>query len=593
MNHTKKNMKALVVIALTFVLLLNAFMPIAVQGSDRDVSSEYQYYSVKAGDTLTRIAKNNGVTVSDIMTANKLSNADRITAGQVLKVPLSSASAQGNGLNSTRVSMTLKDANIQDVISAIALNAGYTVVMEKSAQGNNETVSVNLEEMSSLKAIDAVTRLVGLTYLKNGNTLMIGTPEGLNSTFVDKTALTKITLDYISAEALQAQMSALGLSNVQMVATNNKDEFYISGYPKELAKVADLKNLLDVSSNIMAGGSTIPSHVTALELTHIDASEFNGFLGELGLSQGIVLGSRPYTLYVYVTGKNLSDIKTIQKLVDRPLSGANLQHNGAAKPDTSVPDTTVPQEPTTVPNGTVTPPVLVPDTTAPVEPTPAPVEPEVPVLDKVTLTNINRKEAENILASFPLEVKIYGPEKCAKALWLAGTRMDVDAAIEKIQEFDTPDYAAQLLTGDTSFFFHDLTNCTAEEMLDRLGYLQLDGVTFRPNGNGTLVKSLVVYCPSYMKEHVENLLDEMDVVNVSAQQTNYVVEANADQANAKKRIDILKSLYPELNDGSKYAFSYNTIPDKEGNEKCITYVKTSAEGVSYIRALLAEMDSAN
>jgi len=43
-------------------------------------------YRVQAGDTLTSIARRNGTTVSQIMRLNNLSNANRISVGEVLKV---------------------------------------------------------------------------------------------------------------------------------------------------------------------------------------------------------------------------------------------------------------------------------------------------------------------------------------------------------------------------------------------------------------------------------------------------------------------------------------------------------------------------
>ena len=407
MNSSKKTLKAVLVFVLAVLLLSNAVLPMSVMGSDNDGAADYQYYAVKSGDTLTRIAKNYGVTISDIMTANDLSNADRIYTGQILKVPLSSASGAGSSLVSSRISLNVADANIKDVLSAIALNAGYTIIMEDPS--TDATVTATLEEMSPLKAIDYVTRFVDMTYLKDGNTIMVGTAEALNSTFVDKTVLSKITLKYISAEALQTQMSSLGLSNVQIVSTNNKDEFYISGYPKELAKVSELVRLLDVSSNIMAGGGLITSNFSAMELKYITAEEFNGLLGNLGLSQGIVLASRPYTLYVYVTGANLTDIRTIKNIVDKPLSGANLNATtttpSGGSNDVTVPATTAPQQTqpaTTTQGGTSS------GGTTSSEPT---------ILREIQLSVIDRKAAEEILQSFPLEIQVYGPEKMTKKIW--------------------------------------------------------------------------------------------------------------------------------------------------------------------------------
>lgn len=577
MKSSKKSLKAALVFVLALILLTNAVLPMAVVGSDNDASAEYQYYSVKAGDTLTRIAKNYGVTVSDLMTANDLSNADKIYTGQIIKVPLSSASAKGNTLVSSRISMTVVNADIEDVLSAIALNAGYYIIME---EGSTQTVTVTLQEMSALKAIDYVTRLVGMTFLKDGNTIYVGTADALNSTFVDKTVLTKIHLDYISAEGLQTQMSALGLSNVQIVSTNNKDEFYISGYPKELAKVSELIKLLDVSSNIMAGGGMIASNFTPLELEYITAEEFNGLLGNLGLSTGIVLSSRPYTLYVYVSGANLTDIKTIQRIVDKPLTGANLAAQGTTAPAAGE-DVTI-TEPSTEPTtGTPT----EPTTGTPSDPTTPTEEPLV--LREVELTVIDRSAAVEILNSFPLTITVYGPEKMTKKLWIAGTQDQVDQAEAYIRQFDNADYAASVLN-DKRFFAYELQNCTAAEMLNRLAALELEGVTFKTGTYSSLTKSLIVYCEPYLEESVKALLLEMDTTATS-ETANRAIEATSSATVARQRIDALCALYPELN---AYEFTVTEIPGKDGEMKCVTYVKASSETADYIKALFEEMNTA-
>lgn len=575
MNSSKKTLKAVLVFVLAVLLLSNAVLPMSVMGSDNDGAADYQYYSVKSGDTLSRIAKNYGVTISDIMTANDLSDADRIYTGQIIKVPLSSASGQGSALVSSRISLNVVDANIKDVLSAIALNAGYTIILEDPSVSS--TVTVQLEEMSPLKAIDYVTRFVDMTYLKDGNTIMVGTAEALNSTFVDKTVLSKITLKYISAEGLQTQMSALGLSNVQIVSTNNKDEFYVSGYPKELAKVSELVKLLDVSSNIMAGGGLIPSNFSALELEHITAEEFNGLLGNLGLSQGIVLASRPYTLYVYVTGANLTDIKTIKNIVDRPLSGANLtattQPSGSG--DVTVPETTTGSQDggTTAPQGGSG-----DGGTTTSGPT---------ILREIQLTVIDRVAAVEILESFPLEVQIYGPEKMTKKIWIAGTQTQVDQAESYIRQFDSEEYASSVLN-DKSFFAYQLQNCTASEMLERLSNLTLEGVTFKTNAYPAATKSLLVYCDSYLVEATKALLAEMDTTS-TGEKANRAIEATPDSGTAQARIDALKDLYPEL---QNYQFTLKTIPNKSGESRCITYVMATTEDADYIKALFTELDTA-
>ena len=55
--------------------------------SDGNSSTGPAQYTVQAGDTLTRIAKQYGVTVNDIMRANNLMDPNYIQPGQVLNIP--------------------------------------------------------------------------------------------------------------------------------------------------------------------------------------------------------------------------------------------------------------------------------------------------------------------------------------------------------------------------------------------------------------------------------------------------------------------------------------------------------------------------
>ena len=352
-NSSTKKLKAVLVAILAIVLLVNAVLPMTVMGSSKKNTGDYQYSAIKSGDTLTRIAKTHGVTVSDIMTANNLSDADRIISGKVIKIPLTEESSASTW-SSSRLSLNLVDANVKDALSAIARNAGYTIIFVGDA---TTTLTVNLEQMSALKAIDYVTRLAGLSYLKDGNTLMVGTTAELNEKFVDKVVMTKFTLKYITVGVLQTQASALGLSNVQYVSTEADDgTVFVSASPKELAKIQELIKLIDVSSNINAGAALVAANFKEINLEHITAEEFSSLLSSLGLDPGIVVASRPYTLYTFVTGSALADIKTIKAVIDKPLTGANLS---ASKSDQVVEPSTTPSsgtgEPATPGTSTGTP----------------------------------------------------------------------------------------------------------------------------------------------------------------------------------------------------------------------------------------------
>lgn len=573
-NSSTKKLKAVLVAILAIVLLVNAVLPMTVMGSSKKNTGDYQYYAIKSGDTLTRIAKTHGVTVSDIMTANNLSDADRIISGKVIKIPLTEESSASTW-SSSRLSLNLVDANVKDALSAIARNAGYTIIFVGDA---TTTLTVNLEQMSALKAIDYVTRLAGLSYLKDGNTLMVGTTAELNEKFVDKVVMTKFTLKYITVGVLQTQASALGLSNVQYVSTEADDgTVFVSASPKELAKIQELIKLIDVSSNINAGAALVAANFKEINLEHITAEEFSSLLSSLGLDPGIVVASRPYTLYTFVTGSALADIKTIKAVIDKPLTGANLS---ASKNDQVVEPSTTPSsgtnEPTTPGTSTGT-----PGTSTGTA--------ETKILREVELEYIDRTMAVGIIDSFPYEVTVYGPEKMTKKLWLMGTESEVNKAESKIKEFDTESYADSMKLENT-FFVYDLQNCTAQEMLDRLANVNLENVTFKTNAYPTISKALIVYCDYAKQEQVKSLLDAMDMASTE-EVLNRAVEVTANEAVARNRIAGLMSVHPEI--PTMDQFTFVTADSKTGSgSACTTYVKATPEMADYIKGLLTELDSA-
>lgn len=569
-NSSTKKLKAVLVAVLAIVLLVNAVLPMTVMGSSKKNSGDYQYYVIKSGDTLTRIAKTHGVTVSDIMTANNLSDADRIISGKVIKIPLTEESAASTW-SSSRLSLNLVDANVKDALSAIARNAGYTIIFVGDA---TTTLTVNLEQMSALKAIDYVTRLAGLSYLKDGNTLMVGTTAELNEKFIDKVVMTKFTLKYITVGVLQTQASALGLSNVQYVSTEADDStVFVSASPKELAKIQELIKLIDVSSNINAGAALVAANFKEINLEHITAEEFSSLLSSLGLDPGIVVASRPYTLYTFVTGSALADINTIKAVIDKPLTGANL---GASKSDQVVEPSTTPPS-----GGTDEPSTGTPGTSTGSE--------ETKILREIELVYIDRAMAVGIIDSFPYDVTVYGPEKMTKKLWLMGTESEVNKAESKIKEFDTESYADSMKLENT-FFVYDLQNCTAQEMLDRLANIKLENVTFKTNAYPTISKALIVYCDFAKQEQVKSLLDAMDTASTK-EVLNRAVEVTANEAVARNRIAGLMSVHPEI--PTMDQFTFITADSKTGSgSACTTYVKATPEMADYIKGLLTELDSA-
>ena len=278
MKSFKKFGKPVIALVLSLMLMVSVLAPITVIGSENygggskgTALGQYRYYSVQAGDTTASIASKNGITVSDIMTYNGLTADSVLYKGQIIKIPLTSKN-YSTGLTSSTITIKAKDASVKDLVSAIASNAGYTVIYK----GSEQNISIDLEKVTPLRAIDYITRMVNLSYIKDGNTILVSTTSELNSTFVDSLVLSKFTFKYITYSELIEQANALGLSDMKIVShTNNGRNVRISAYPKEMAKLHELTEILDVEGNVMTGSSASVSNFTPIKMNHISPDEFS------------------------------------------------------------------------------------------------------------------------------------------------------------------------------------------------------------------------------------------------------------------------------------------------------------------------------
>ncbi len=584
MKGSKRLGKSILVIALSIVLLISAVAPLTVMGSDNNGGGlkgtslgQYRYYSVKSGDTLASIANKNGVTVSDIMTYNDLDSSDSIYRGQILKVPVTSENKE-NKVISSSITIKAKESNVKDLISSIAYNAGYTVIYKGAG---TETVTVDLEKVSPLKAIDYVTRMVGLSYLKDGNTILVATAGELNSTFVDSVVLTKFSFKYITYTELLGQASALGLSNMKTVSqTNNGRDVWISAYPKEMAKLHELVEILDAPENISVGSNSIANAFTPIELDYISATDFSNLLASLGLHSGITMSVYPMTLFVYVSGTQLADIMTIKKVVDTEdaiTAGSDGIGNPVIKPgdDTTGDDNTsdTPNTDDTTNN----------DTTTPEEPVEEPI-----IYEKIDLVNITRADAESIISRYVEGIDVYGHNRMTKSLWLFGTQTAIDNAKAIIMDID-----ANVASASSTVHTYTAQNCTVDELMKRLEGVKYENVSFYLYDHATITNSLIVYCDDVTwNNEILELLQTLDAVD-TGEKTWIPIQSKIEdnREDAVKAVEGNIVVMQELYNGVFGGVEYKTVVlELEKGEK--DPVTGAVTGASYKAVTYAYVTSA-
>ncbi len=590
MKGSKMFGKSIIAIVLSLILIISAVAPLTVMGSENYGGGskgtglgEYRYYSVKSGDTLESVAQKNGITISDIMTYNNLDSNDTLYKGQVLKLPITTANTP-SGIVSSKITVKAKDASVKDLVSAIAYNAGYTVIFK----GSDSKISVELEDASPMKALDYVTRFAGLSYLKDGNTLLISTPDDLNTTFVDSLVLTKFTLKYITYSELMGQATALGLSSMKTVSqTNNQRKIWISAYPKEMAKLKELVDILDAPENISVGSNSIASAFTPIKLDYISASEFSSLLGNLGLHTGITMDAYPMTLFVYVSGVQLSDIMTIKKVVDTAEAiRDNIDNNngGTVTPPDSSTGTTTPPDNTTNPGDSTS--------TTPDNPTTETPAEEPITFEKIDLINITRSDAEALIAKSGEDVSTYGHERMTKSLWLFGTQSAIDAVKAIISSIDN-----NVASAASTVHTYTAQNCTVDELMSRLNGVKYENVSFYQYDHSSITNSIIVYCDDVTwNNEIYDLLVAVDTVDTGAK-TWIPIDSWDKGANNSENVTILQdrfnlmlSLYPEVFSGTE--IRYVQTQSGADSYKSITYAKVTSDQATHMMNLLAAFDNA-
>lgn len=567
MKSSNRFIKATVSVVLALLLTVSVLAPLTAMGSENSGGSngtalgQYRYYSVQAGDTMQSIASKNGITVSDIMTYNNLTADSAVYKGQILKIPLTSKNSS-SGLTTSTVTIKAKDAVVKDLVSALAANAGYTVIYK----GGNETLSINLENVTPLRAIDYITRMVGLSYLKDGNTILVSSPADLNSTFVDSLVLSKFTFKYITYSELIDQANALGLSDMKIVSQSESGRnVWISAYPKEMAKLHELCEILDVEGNVMVGSSASVSNFTPIKMNYISADEFSGLLENLGLHRGIVMTSHPKTLFVFATGQQLSEIMRIKAIVDTADTSTS---NKGDKDNTAIV------------SGSNT-------------------------IIKLDLVNISKEDAEALIGKteYAGKVTTYGHDRMLKSIWIMGATADVNAVKAAIENFDSG-----VVSAASTIHTYEAQNCTVAELMKRIENLDIEeGVAFYQYDHPELTSMIICYCDDITwNNEVLDALVAADKVDTGSKMwipiaSNTSSNLANDKALLENTVKLMTELYPDLFGGVNIRYETFVLDepaiDSEtglqagGTFKTVIYAYTTSDAATRMKNYIAAVDN--
>lgn len=168
------------------------------------------------------------------------------------------------------ISLNLKNAPIESVLSALGSEAGLNIVAGSDVRGK---ITISLNNVSPIAALNSIAKTAGLTYRIENNIIKIESlisKESRNNISFENGLITKtFTLNFILPDDVKDTISKLDLKDTKFLPTKGSRTILVEGPFKTLQKIAKIIKSLDttpkevlVESRIMEirhGNSTTPS----------------------------------------------------------------------------------------------------------------------------------------------------------------------------------------------------------------------------------------------------------------------------------------------------------------------------------------------
>ena len=256
-------------------------------GYDTNDKDGYTEYIVKKGDNLSSIAKKFNTDISTLIKDNRIKDKNHIYVGQKLKIRDNNAGSKDSldldtdndkeiNIDTTHfdedfdthdgygyadlISLDMRDADLRDVISTIAYYLdSYAILLEEPVR-----VNFQVKDMEPHKALGLLLQTLGLSYIQDGELLVIGQLSKLQNEFYSQMMLTRFNLKYISSDNLESQIQKLGIPIQIVTIDKNPKAIWVQGPPQSLTKVKEIINMLDKAEN-----ATESSKLVSVKLKNI------------------------------------------------------------------------------------------------------------------------------------------------------------------------------------------------------------------------------------------------------------------------------------------------------------------------------------
>lgn len=358
--------------------------------------------------------------------------------------------------------LDVRNADLRDVLSALALRLGKTVILLDDPGVDPPRVTFYMEGATPAVAMKLLLQREGYDYLEEGELILVGRPDRLQSDFLDQMVLSRFNLQYIGVDTMLEALDQFGVQPRTFTVETNPRAFWAQGTPREIGRAGEVVAALDRPENIDMVSKAPMERFT---LQYIAADTLKEFITQLDILDVdlhfITLPVNPQVFWVQSTPHELDRLKNLIASLDRPENtGFDLKLN----------------------------------------------------MERFNLSYVPVGRMEQFLVEAGVTEEYIRIEENLQSIWVYGSPQDLEIARGLVAALDRPENAELL----PQMFIYSLRSISAEYAEERLLTMR-DTMEILPPSVQImnfsfpgLSQELLIVCPPHLQEQVYNVLGQLD-----------------------------------------------------------------------------------
>lgn len=559
-------------------------------------------YAENVEDTAVQESAGNTEAVADAKTNPSRSGLSSRGGGDpVVTTPAGQTKSPivNKGSSAGRISINIEDADLRDVLSAIALGMNVNVILVEQPT----RVSFRIKDVTYNTALDYLLRSNGMEYLASGNLIVVGKRETLQKDFFNQMLLTRYNLNFITSDTLSRQIDTLGIPIKKITIDENQKSIWVQGTPQSLSKVKELIAMIDIEENLIEEGEPVEIiKFVPFELKYITAESFERFIRQIGINaKTIIIDTNPQKIWVKAKEQELVDIEELAKNVD-------IEEN-AVLVVSSKPLELVPYSLEFIPAVELT--KLISQMGIDVRTVSFPSNPNRIWIDSRSngisdfeeiVTKVDKMEN----AKWPLDIKTqklqYLTADKFKAIvqqlgipvqvitlgsntytvWLTGDSRDLLDVKFLLREIYT-----KIAQDDSTYFIYRLANISPDDAVSRFQLLQVDDAKVFALNYPLFSKELLVICPIDRSNEIKDTLKKLDVKGEK-------IKVPVDYSNSpagQSRLAARREVLVKLTGIPATSFFISNNISRDTTPYFVMWVEETPENIKKIRDMIDSIDS--